>query len=145
MLKYLKLLFVFILIFLFILVFFINFGKYKVLDVPDYKTAVLDLNHNFQIDSDEAITFDELYIPDTLSSEDRFLLEYLALREAQHFLLHKYVTYEPETKSIQLNDTDFLQHMTSSHLVLNSNSKDVLASEKAKLLALLSSLEKEIK
>lgn len=122
--KKLTFLFVFIFIIIFVLVEFLNNGKFKVLDVVDFQTIVIDLNHNFQIDSDETISFDELYIPDELSYEDKFLLNYLATREAKHTFLYKYVTYSPETKSITLKDTDYLQFMTDSHLVLNKNAED---------------------
>lgn len=127
MLKYFKFLLIICIILIFILFEFLNSGKFKVLDVPDYKTVALDLNHNFQIDENEIIMFDELYIPDTLSSEDKFLLEYLANQEARHFLLYKYVSFDSETKSIIVNDKDFLKFMTDSHLVLNFSLKDETA------------------
>ena len=101
-----------------------NSDKLKVLDVIDYKTVVADLNKNYQKDDNEIITFDELYIPDNISDEDKFLLKYLADKEAIHFLMNKYINYSPETNSITVNGKDFVSFMTDSHLVLNSKAPD---------------------
>lgn len=101
-----------------------NSDKLKVLDVIDYKTVVVDLNRNYQKDDNEIISFDELFIPNDISDEDKFLLKYFADLEALHFLMNKYVNYSPETNSITVNDKDFVRNMTDSHLVLNSKSLD---------------------
>ena len=137
LMKLLKLFFVVCIVVVFVFIQLLNADKYKVLDVPDYKTVIIDINKNFQIDNNETITFDELYIPADIYKEDQFLLNYLATKEANHILLGKFVDYSPETKTITVNDKDFVSLMTDTHLVLNSNNPDE-TSFKQKLEALKS-------
>ncbi len=122
--KLLKAFFIVLIIIVFTGVVVFNSDKLKVLDVIDYKTVVIDLNKNFQKDEGETISFDELYIPDNISDEDKFLIKYLADNEALHFLMNKYINYSSETNALTANDKDFVRFMTDSHLVLNSKSPD---------------------
>ncbi len=118
--KYLKILVVILIVCLIFFVQVLNSRKYKVLDVIDYRTVVIDLNKNFQKDEGEIITFGELYIPDDINTEDKFLLNFLADKEALHFLMNKFVNYSSETNSVTINNNDFAKFMTDSHLVMNS-------------------------